>query len=183
MVDQSEIGNSSEEAGKVEAVIEEATVKEESQGQGASKEEPLKESSKEESSSGTDWKAEARKWEARAKSNYAELRQLRETGGESQSAIDELRQRNSELEERFNALTVENLRRKIASEYGLDDEAIGFLQGGDEDSIGESAKALKALIDRGEHGVRRLAGCTPVNDAKHQENISFADALVTNSRR
>ena len=108
---------------------------------------------------------------------------MRETGGESQSAIDELRQRNSELEERFNALTVENLRRKIASEYGLDDEAIGFLQGGDEDSIGESAKALKALIDRGEHGVRRLAGCTPVNDAKHQENISFADALVTNSRR
>lgn len=178
MVDQSEIGNSSEEAGKVEAVVEEATVKEEPQGQGASKEEPPKESS-----SGTDWKAEARKWEARAKSNYAELRQLRETGGESQSAIDELRQRNSELEERFNALTVENLRRKIASEYGLDDEAIGFLQGGDEDSIGESAKALKALIDRGEHGVRRLAGCTPVNDAKHQENISFADALVTNSRR
>lgn len=178
MVDQSEIGNSSEEAGKVEAVVEEATVKEEPQGQGASKEEPLKEYS-----SGTDWKAEARKWEARAKSNYAELRQLRETGGESQSAIDELRQRNSELEERFNALTVENLRRKIASEYGLDDEAIGFLQGGDEDSIGESAKALKALIDRGEHGVRRLAGCTPVNDAKHQENISFADALVTNSRR
>lgn len=174
MVDQSEIGNSSEEAGKVEAVAEESTVKEEPQGQGASKEE---------SSSGTDWKAEARKWEARAKSNYAELRQLRETGGESQSAIDELRQRNSELEERFNALTVENLRRKIASEYGLDDEAIGFLQGGDEDSIGESAKALKALIDRGEHGVRRLAGCTPVNDAKHQENISFADALVTNSRR
>lgn len=178
MVDQSEIGNSSDEAGKVEAVVEEATVKEEPQGQGASKEEPPKESS-----SGTDWKAEARKWEARAKSNYAELRQLRETGGESQSAIDELRQRNSELEERFNALTVENLRRKIASEYGLDDEAIGFLQGGDEDSIGESAKALKALIDRGEHGVRRLAGCTPVNDAKHQENISFADALVTNSRR
>lgn len=178
MVDQSEIGNSSEEAGKVEAVVEEATVKEEPQGQGASKGEPPKESS-----SGTDWKAEARKWEARAKSNYAELRQLRETGGESQSAIDELRQRNSELEERFNALTVENLRRKIASEYGLDDEAIGFLQGGDEDSIGESAKALKALIDRGEHGVRRLAGCTPVNDAKHQENISFADALVTNSRR
>lgn len=178
MVDQSEIGNSSEEAGKVEAVVEEATVKEEPQGQGASKEEPPKESS-----SGTDWKAEARKWEARAKSNYAELRQLRETGGESQSAIDELRQRNSELEERFNALTVENLRRKIASEYGLDDEAIGFLQGGDEDSIGESAKALKALIYRGEHGVRRLAGCTPVNDAKHQENISFADALVTNSRR
>lgn len=171
MVDQSEAVNS--EAGKVEAVAEEATVKEE----------PLKESLKGEFSSGTDWKAEARKWEARAKSNYAELRQLRETGGESQSAIDELRQRNAELEERFNALTVENLRRKIASEHGLDDEAIGFLQGSDEDSISESAKALKALIDRGEHGVRRLAGCTPVNDAKHQENISFADALVTNSRR
>lgn len=171
MVDQSEAVNS--EAEKVEPVAEEATVKEE----------PPKESLKEESSSGTDWKAEARKWEARAKSNYAELRQLRETGGESQSAIDELRQRNAELEERFNALTVENLRRKIASEHGLDDEAIGFLRGGDEDSISESAKALKALIDRGEHHVRRLAGCTPVNDAKHQENISFADALITNSRR
>lgn len=183
MVDQSEEVNSSEDAEKVEAGVEEATVEEGPQGQGASQEESSKESLKEESSSGTDWKAEARKWEARAKSNYAELRHLRETGGGSQSAIDELRQRNAELEERFNALTAENLRRKIASEHGLEDEAIGFLQGGDEDAISESAKALKALIDRGEHGVRRLAGRTPVNDAKHQENISFADALVTNSRR
>ena len=54
--------------------------------------------------SGTDWKAEARKWESRAKSNFAELEKLRTSSDDSGSTIDELRRKNEELESRLNEL-------------------------------------------------------------------------------
>lgn len=137
-------------------------------------------------SSGTDWKAEARKWESRAKSNFAELEKLRSTDDNSESTIDGLRRKNEELERRLNELVLEGVKREVASEYGLSNDAIAFLSGGDRESLAESAKALKGLIDRsgsGGAGVRRLAGSAPVTDEKHREGVAFVDALVNNSRR
>lgn len=137
-------------------------------------------------SSGTDWKAEARKWESRAKSNFAELEKLRSTDDNSESTIDGLRRKNEELECRLNELVLEGVKREVASEYGLSNDAIAFLSGGDRESLAESAKALKGLIDRsgsGGAGVRRLAGSAPVDDVKRREGVAFVDALVNNSRR
>lgn len=140
---------------------------------------------KEESSSGTDWKAEARKWESRAKSNFAELEKLRTSSDDSGSTIDELRRKNEELEDRINGFVLEGVKREVASEYGLSSDAIAFLSGGDKESLAESAKALKGLIDHssGGAGVRRLAGSAPVDDVKRREGVAFVDALVNNSRR
>lgn len=140
---------------------------------------------KEESSSGTDWKAEARKWESRAKSNFAELEKLRTSSDDSGSTIDELRRKNEELEDRINGFVLEGVKREVASEYGLSSDAIAFLSGGDKESLVESAKALKGLIDHssGGAGVRRLAGSAPVDDVKRREGVAFVDALVNNSRR
>lgn len=136
-------------------------------------------------SSGTDWKAEARKWESRAKSNFAELEKLRSTDDNSESTIDGLRRKNEELESRLNELVLEGVKREVASEYGLSSDAIAFLSGGDKESLAESAKALKGLIDHssGGAGVRRLAGSAPVDDVKRREGVAFVDALVNNSRR
>lgn len=136
-------------------------------------------------SSGTDWKAEARKWESRAKSNFAELEKLRTSSDDSGSTIDELRRKNEELEDRINGFVLEGVKREVASEYGLSSDAIAFLSGGDKDSLAESAKALKGLIDQsgGGAGVRRLAGSAPVDDVKRREGVAFVDALVNNSRR
>lgn len=140
---------------------------------------------KEESSSGTDWKAEARKWESRAKSNFAELEKLRASDGDAGSTIDDLRRKNEELEDRINGFVLEGVKREVASEYGLSSDAIAFLSGGDKESLAESAKALKGLIDHssGGAGVRRLAGSAPVDDVKRREGVAFVDALVNNSRR
>lgn len=140
---------------------------------------------KEESSSGTEWKAEARKWESRAKSNFAELEKLRTSSDDSGSTIDELRRKNEELEDRINGFVLEGVKREVASEYGLSSDAIAFLSGGDKESLAESAKALKGLIDHssGGAGVRRLAGSAPVDDIKRREGVAFVDALVNNSRR
>ena len=136
-------------------------------------------------SPGTDWKAEARKWESRAKSNFAELEKLRTSSDDSGSTIDELRRKNEELEDRINGFVLEGVKRDVASEYGLSSDAIAFLSGGDKESLAESAKALKGLIDHssGGAGVRRLAGSAPVDDVKRREGVAFVDALVNNSRR
>lgn len=134
--------------------------------------------------SGTDWKAEARKWESRAKSNFAELEKLRASDGDAGSVIDELRRKNEELEDRINGFVLEGVKREVASEYGLSSDAITFLSGGDKESLAESAKALKGLIDQsGGASVRRLAGSAPVDDVKRREGVAFVDALVNNSRR
>ena len=136
--------------------------------------------------SGTDWKAEARKWESRAKSNFAELEKLRSTDDNSESTIDGLRRKNEELESRLNELVLEGVKREVATEHGLSADAVAFLSGGDRESLAESAKALKGLIDHsgsGGAGVRRLAGSAPVTDEKHREGVAFVDALVNNSRR
>lgn len=136
--------------------------------------------------SGTDWKAEARKWESRAKSNFAELEKLRSTGDNSESTIDGLRRKNEELEGRLNELVLEGVKREVATEYGLSADAVAFLSGSDRESLAESAKALKGLIDHSGSsgaGVRRLAGSAPVDDVKRREGVAFVDALVNNSRR
>ena len=139
----------------------------------------------EDRSSGTDWKAEARKWESRAKSNFAELEKLRTSSDDSGSTIDELRRKNEELEDRINGFVLEGVKREVAAECGLSSDAIAFLSGGDRESLVESAKALKGLIDQsgGGEGVRRLAGSAPVDDVKRREGVAFVDALVNNSRR
>lgn len=134
--------------------------------------------------SGTDWKAEARKWESRAKSNFAELEKLRTSSDDSGSTIDELRRKNEELEDRINGFVLEGVKREVAAECGLSVDAVAFLHGSDRDALVESAKALKCLIDHsGGAGVRRLAGSAPVTDEKHREGVAFVDALVNNSRR
>lgn len=136
-------------------------------------------------SSGTDWKAEARKWESRAKSNFAELEKLRTSSDDSGSTIDELRRKNEELEDRINGFVLDGVKREVAAECGLSNDAIAFLSGDDKESLSESAKALKGLIDQsgGGAGVRRLAGSAPVDDVKRREGVAFVDALVNNSRR
>lgn len=136
--------------------------------------------------SGTDWKAEARKWESRAKSNFAELEKLRVSDGDAGSVIAELRRKNEELEGKINEFVLESVKRDVAAECGLSVDAVAFLHGSDRDALVESAKALKGLIDHsgsGGAGVRRLAGSAPVDDVKRREGVAFVDALVNNSRR
>lgn len=118
--------------------------------------------------SGTDWKAEARKWESRAKSNFAELEKLRASDGDSGSVIDDLRRKNEELEDRINGFVLEGVKREVAAECGLSGDAVAFLHGDDREALVESAKALKGLIDHssGGAGARRLAGSAPVDDVK-----------------
>lgn len=179
-VEEQNVDNDAVEFGKGEGIVD--TVKDDG-GQEVADNQLKNEG--EGKSSGTDWKAEARKWESRAKSNFAELEKLRTSSDDSGSTIDELRRKNEELEDRINGFVLEGVKREVASEYGLSSDAITFLSGDDKESLAESAKALKGLIDQsgGGAGVRRLAGSAPVVDVKRREGVAFVDALVNNSRR
>lgn len=180
-VEEQNVDNDVVESGKDESIVD--TVKDDV-GQDVADNQLKNEG--EGKSSGTDWKAEARKWESRAKSNFAELEKLRSTDDNSESMIDGLRRKNEELESRLNELVLEGVKREVATEYGLSADAVAFLSGGDRESLAESAKVLKGLIDHsgsGGAGVRRLAGSAPVDDVKRREGVAFVDALVNNSRR
>ncbi|USN17918.1 scaffold protein [Propionibacterium phage PaP11-13] len=178
-VEEQNVNNDAVEPGKGEGIVD--TVK----GDQGKQVEDQSKNEGEGKSSGTDWKAEARKWESRAKSNFAELEKLRTSSDDSGSTIDELRRKNEELEDRINGFVLDGVKREVASEYGLSNDAIAFLSGDDKESLLESAKALKGLIDHssGGAGVRRLAGSAPVDDVKRREGVAFVDALVNNSRR
>ena len=177
-VEEQNVDNDAVEPGKGGEIVD--TVKGD---QGKQVEDQLKNEG-EGKSPGTDWKAEARKWESRAKSNFAELEKLRTSSDDSGSTIDELRRKNEELEDRINGFVLEGMKREVAAECGLSGDAVAFLHGSDRDALVESAKALKGLIDHsGGAGVRRLAGSAPVDDVKRREGVAFVDALVNNSRR
>ena len=178
-VEEQNVDNDVVESGKGEGIVD--TVK----GDQGKQVEDQSKNKGEGKSPGTDWKAEARKWESRAKSNFAELEKIRTSSDDSGSTIDELRRKNEELEDRINGFVLEGVKRDVAAEYGLSSDAIAFLHGDDREALVESAKALKGLIDQsgGGAGVRRLAGSAPVDDVKRREGVAFVDALVNNSRR
>lgn len=94
----------------------------------------------------TDWKAEARKWEQRAKENKTaadELASIREAQkSDADRAAEALAQAQAEAE----SATAELLRYRAAAAHGITDpEDIDlFLTGKDEETLEKQAKALAA---------------------------------------
>ena len=97
----------------------------------------------------TDWKAEARKWEKRAKDASGD-RELAQKWREYEAAqkpaqermAEELATTRQEAESARIALT----RYEVASEKGIPPEAIRLLNGSSREELEESADALVALI-------------------------------------
>lgn len=96
----------------------------------------------------TDWVAEARKWEQRAKENKTaadELAQIKESQkSDAERAADALRAAQSEAEQ----ARAELLRYKVAATHGItdaDDIAL-FLTGTDEDTLTKQATRLAARV-------------------------------------
>lgn len=93
----------------------------------------------------TDWKAEARKWEARAKANKEKADaydQAKEAGKtELQKAQDAAAKAEAELERLKADAAVSEARAKVAKATGVPAELIA---GDDEESMTEFAKAVAA---------------------------------------
>lgn len=70
----------------------------------------------------TDWKAEARKWEQRAKENKTAAERLAEIEEANKSEVEKAAERAKAAEERASKAESEALRFRIANEYKLSQE-------------------------------------------------------------
>ena len=96
----------------------------------------------------TDWKAEARKHEARAKENAAAAKRLKEIEQAQMSEAEKAAEREREAEQ----LRTENLRLKAANLHGISDENMDLLGSGSEEEVLARAERLgefeDAIIER-----------------------------------
>lgn len=87
----------------------------------------------------TDWKAEARKWEQRAKENTEAAKKLADLEEANKSELQKAQERAKELEQRATQAEQMALRTRIAAEMNV---PVEVLQGTDEDSIKASAQRV-----------------------------------------
>lgn len=94
----------------------------------------------------TDWKAEARKWEARAKENNGAAQKLTELENASKSELQKAIDRAAAAEAALATAQAESLRLTIAARHGISGDHLDLLTGSSEDELEEKAKKLSALI-------------------------------------
>lgn len=87
----------------------------------------------------TDWKAEARKWEARAKENAVKARRADELEESQKSEIQKAQERADAAERELATTKQETLRLSVAAKHGV---PAHLLSGSNEDEIEASAQAL-----------------------------------------
>ncbi|MGW5122976.1 hypothetical protein ACWEQ7_02745 [Streptomyces sp. NPDC004069] len=93
-----------------------------------------------------DWKAEARKWEARAKENSDAAQRLREIEDAQKSEQQRLAEAKDAAERDAATARSEALRWRIAARHQISDEdAEIFLTAGDEETLNRQAARLVAL--------------------------------------
>lgn len=94
----------------------------------------------------TDWKAEAKKWEARAKENKGAADRLAQFEESQKTEAQKLADRATKAETAAATATADALRWRIAARNGISDEdAEIFLTGTTEDALTRQAERLVAL--------------------------------------
>lgn len=106
----------------------------------------------------TDWKAEARKWEQRAKENKAAADKLAAYEAEQnekdeaeksdlQRAIEKAEKASAELEAMKAEKKRADLIKATAKSIGVDEDLLSMMSGNTEDEIESNAQVLKAKLD------------------------------------
>lgn len=103
----------------------------------------------------TDWKAEARKWEARARENKAAAERLAELEKQDEAAKSDLEKATQKAEKALKELADMKAAQQraewvkaAAKSHGVDEELLSMMTGDGEDEINANAKTLKAKMDK-----------------------------------
>lgn len=93
----------------------------------------------------TDWKAESRKWEQRAKDHKASVESIKQKVSDAEKTAEErMEARVSEVEKRAQKAEFDALRSRIQARFKVsDDDAELFLTGADERTLKKQAEALE----------------------------------------
>lgn len=130
--------------------------------------------------SATDWVAEARKWEQRAKDNASAAKKLAELEDANKSEATKAAEKIADLESQLAAASASALRAKTAAESGL---PIELLTASDEDGLKEQVKALTKWQGEQKKGGNHApnAGRTPTPPPA-DEKQAFANFLTGRSQ-
>lgn len=128
----------------------------------------------------TDWKAEARKWEQRAKADAgaaAKLAEIEEASKtEAQRQADALAAAQAELQEFKTKEQVSTWKAQVSQATGV---PVSALAGSTEEEIKAHAEILKPLIGSQNNGPRApREGLTPAGDPADQDRRSFVRGLT-----
>lgn len=96
--------------------------------------------------SDTDWKAEARKWETRAKADHELAQKWREYEDTQKSDHEKLAEELAREKAEATQAKAELLRLKIASEKGITGDATKLLRGSTQEELESEADLLLSLI-------------------------------------
>lgn len=88
----------------------------------------------------TDWKAEARKWEARAKENTSAREELDRFKQAQMTELEKAQQAAAQAQADVEAARVEALRYRIAAQFGINEHTDLILTGADEDTMTRQAE-------------------------------------------
>lgn len=104
----------------------------------------------------TDWKAEAKKWETRAKENKTAAERLAQLEESQKTEQQKLAERLAEAERERDQIRTEALRLRIAADKGLTPKQAARLRGASEEEL--LADADELLAEFGSTGPRRPSG-------------------------
>lgn len=132
---------------------------------------------------GTDWKAEARKWEERAKANKAKADKWDEQEEASKSELEKAREAaqtaQAELDTLRKAKMHSDLVAKVSAETGI---PANLLHGDTEEELGASAKALSDFLDTQKPKFPTDKGGSAQNGAVTRENIAAMKSPIDRVR-
>lgn len=94
----------------------------------------------------TDWKAEARKWESRAKENSTAAQKLAEIEESKKSETQKLQEQLAQFQERASQAERDRERLSVIAKHGIPEEYHDLVHGTDAGSLEASAAKVKALI-------------------------------------
>lgn len=94
----------------------------------------------------TDWKAEARKWEARAKADHDAANRWREFELSQKSEYEKLAEKVSVFESQASEAQTKLLKYEVAAAKGVPNEALDLLTGSSREELETAADKLLALI-------------------------------------
>lgn len=94
----------------------------------------------------TDWKAQARKWEERAKANATAAAELAKIEESKKSETQKLQEQLAQYEQRATQAERDRERLAVIAKHGIPEDYHDLVHGTDADTLEASAAKVKALI-------------------------------------
>lgn len=127
---------------------------------------------------GTDWQAEARKWEARAKENKAAADKLAELEEAQKTEAQKVADRLQRAEEERDQAQAQLMRRDVAAAANLPAEVADRLRGSTREELEQDARSFAALLGDRQTQARDASLVDPSAGKQSEAGTSVAEQFA-----